>query len=322
MSDTDISRYPLEDEDLQTVSEDDIIQSCRPAFAHKKNEHLYRTSSEAIVKVAKDNEMRESSNMTYIAQHTNARISLPIVYRSFARGKDCYTVMQFIEGETLNEVPWLSRGLTQRKSILKQVAAGIDILRTLTSKAPGPAGGGSPVGDLFSTFGARRNFSDARELETWMDQKLALGRGGSFAGKFDTLVMCHMDIALRNLVLNSDGNVWFLDWEWAGFYPAEFEIASLHPPYATKDDGQFCAELLWELDAVNKNEVVELVLDVFEVNRGRDMLSHVLGNIKVKIGDGDENGDEPGSEDGEAGDGGERDQVAETEEAKPGADRG
>ncbi|GAB7339887.1 hypothetical protein MBLNU457_6418t1 [Dothideomycetes sp. NU457] len=319
MSDTDISRYPLEDEDLETISEDDIIQSCKLPFTHKNNEHLYRISSEAIVKVD-HNEMRESSNMTYIAQHTNGKIRLPKIYRSFVRGKDCYTVMQFVDGETLDAVPWQSRGLTQRTSIVKQVVAGIAVLRTLTSDIPGPVGGGTSVGNLFGAFGARRAFSNARELETWMDQKLVLGEGGILAGKFDILVMCHMDIALRNLMLDSDGNLWFLDWEWAGFYPAEFEIASLHPPYATQDDEQFCAELLWELNAINKSEVVDLVLDVFKVNRGENMLSHVLGNLKVEIANGDADKDEveEANEDGEDGDGGEQ---VETE-VKPGADRG
>jgi len=316
MSHTNIPSFPLEDDGLQTVSEDDIIQSCKLEFTLRQNELIYRISSEAIVKVENNPEMRESSNMNYVAQHINGKIRLPKVYRSFARAKDCYTVMQFVKGETLNEMPWLSRGLPQRRSIIKQVAEGITALRRMTGNTPGPVGGGSPIGNLFGAFGARRSFSDARELEKWMDRKLALGGGGSLTGKFDALVMCHMDIALRNLMLDNDGQLWFLDWEWAGFYPAEFEIASLHPPYATKDDDQFCAELLWELNAINKNEVVDLVLDVFMVNRGENMLSHVLGGTKVKTGDEDEDRNEDGDEDQDG------DQEVETEEAKPGADRG
>ena len=65
-------------------------------------------------------------------------------------------------------------------------------------------------------------------MEKWLDRKLKLCSGGSLSSKFGTLVMCHMDIALRNLTLDRHGQLWLLDWEWAGFYPKELEIASLH----------------------------------------------------------------------------------------------
>lgn len=40
-------------------------------------------------------------------------------------------------------------------------------------------------------------------------------------------MMCHMDIHERNLILDDQGNVWLIDWAFAGMYPIYFETASI-----------------------------------------------------------------------------------------------
>lgn len=50
---------------------------------------------------------------------------------------------------------------------------------------------------------------------------------GCFTGHFDELVMCHLDIHLRNLILDGQRKLWLLDWAFAGAYPPYFETANL-----------------------------------------------------------------------------------------------
>jgi len=39
--------------------------------------------------------------------------------------------------------------------------------------------------------------------------------------------MCHLDIHPRNLILDSQGKLWLLDWAFSGAYPSCFEKANL-----------------------------------------------------------------------------------------------
>lgn len=89
------------------------------------------------------------------------------------------------------------------------------------------------------------------EMDDWMDDRLVLQkmkleripqtrvdgremlkdfkRGCGF--QWSKLVMCHLDIAPRNLMLLPDGSLCFLDWAFAGFYPSIFEIYTLKARY-------------------------------------------------------------------------------------------
>jgi len=145
----------------------------------------------------------------------------------------------------------------------------IHALVSLQSKTPGSATGDMSVGDSISElFLASRVFSTMQELEHWLDQSLALNGGGSLAGKFDTLIMCRMDVASRNLISGPDGQVLLLDWECAGFYPPELEIASLCEEGSCPSDLQFRDDLLEVLNANFKQEIVRLLGKVHEVDGG------------------------------------------------------
>jgi len=277
MIESDLCSYPLDGDDLMTMSESELVKVCVRSFRLQgADSAVYRVAKTAVVKVDFDISLREASNMIYVAEYTNGQLRLPKVYRSFACGGKSYTVMQYVEGECLNSAPWVSRDPEQRASIIRQAADAILVLRSLRGKTPGPIESGSPIGGLFSIYGANKMFSDCREMEKWLDQKLKLRGGGSLKGRFDTLVMCHMDIALRNMKLDGRGQLWFLDWAWSGFYPPEFEIASLHHKEPGNFDYEFSQALLQELGSAETDEVLTLLLTVYEVNDGPYVGSHLL----------------------------------------------
>ncbi|KAG6843214.1 hypothetical protein H0H93_001842, partial [Arthromyces matolae] len=40
---------------------------------------------------------------------------------------------------------------------------------------------------------------------------------------FDTLVVTHNDLNMRNILVDENGTLWIIDWDWAGFFPPWFE---------------------------------------------------------------------------------------------------
>ncbi|KAH7350660.1 hypothetical protein BKA65DRAFT_535790 [Rhexocercosporidium sp. MPI-PUGE-AT-0058] len=58
------------------------------------------------------------------------------------------------------------------------------------------------------------------------------------------LVLCHLDLAPRNLVWLADGSVSILDWSSAGFYPRFFEVCMLKI--------MECAHGSYELDLIER----------------------------------------------------------------------
>ena len=73
-------------------------------------------------------------------------------------------------------------------------------------------------------------FASAGELTAF------LNRRSKFNGKIDVprgyevpepLIFTHADLNMRNIILDDDGRVWIIDWDWSGFYPKSWEFISM-----------------------------------------------------------------------------------------------
>jgi thiamine kinase-like enzyme len=82
-------------------------------------------------------------------------------------------------------------------------------------------------------------FDTYDEMAGWFDMK----RFDSAAGRYDSwgcipkeldyprfdlsqpLVLCHMDLHMRNILVDREGVLWLIDWEMAGAYPRWMEYA-------------------------------------------------------------------------------------------------
>ncbi|KAG6367316.1 hypothetical protein INS49_001503 [Diaporthe citri] len=62
------------------------------------------------------------------------------------------------------------------------------------------------------------------------------------------LVFTHHDLAPRNLILDTTGSLWLVDWDYAGWYPPYFEYASMHNFIPPDTWGRF-AKFRWTLFA-------------------------------------------------------------------------
>jgi serine/threonine protein kinase len=271
-------RHSLEDINLSTVPVSELLRAAEncPVISWKGTK-IIRLTSTAVLKIGVEVSLQEVLNMRHIHYHSNGRIHIPRVYRYFLSGGLGHIVMEFVDGESLDAVPWLKRTTQQRQCIISQVNDALDCMRSIKSDTPGPVGCGVPMGGLFTVYGAGRAFQSATDMEPWFNQKLKILGRGDVTGRFSDLIMCHMDIKLRNLILDKEGRLWILDWAWAGFFPPAFEHTSLEHIPAEDPNWEFAQDLLHELQPVWYDEtLVKLLLDVYQVNDGPFGGSHII----------------------------------------------
>lgn len=79
-----------------------------------------------------------------------------------------------------------------------------------------------------------------------------------------TLVLTRHDLAPRNLLLDPSGQLWLLDWDYAGFFPRYFEYKSMQN-FHTPQDWNWLAQKRWSLFAwiaVGRSEKERRALEV------------------------------------------------------------
>lgn len=65
-------------------------------------------------------------------------------------------------------------------------------------------------------------------MQKWFNSRLFAEQGQVQFDHTGPFVLCHLDIAPRNIIWCDDGCICLLDWASAGFYPRLLEYVSLH----------------------------------------------------------------------------------------------
>ncbi|KAL1845357.1 hypothetical protein VTK73DRAFT_626 [Phialemonium thermophilum] len=141
----------------------------------------------------------EAAAMRFVASETS--IPLPRLYGCFEDGGAVYLVMEYIDGVTASEL-----SSEQRKTVEKQVEQHLHTLHSLTSDT-----WGGPSGIVVPPYRVMaRSFRPE-----WKMQRRAS----------PDLVFCHNDLSTHNIIVDPRTLQIkaILDWEYAGFFPAEFE---------------------------------------------------------------------------------------------------
>ncbi|KAL9025555.1 MAG: hypothetical protein Q9196_005640 [Gyalolechia fulgens] len=236
--------FPLDARSINSLSREDIVHAAKtaPILYQQGDVTIVRVHQDAVLKYGHGVHISEARNMRLVLESTDVR--LPTVFDAwevkdgneetgFINEEIGYILMQYIEGDVLDK-KWSGLDIYARQDIHSQL---IDFLRQLHAirlPVPGPLGGGLSRGPLFTDYGAGP-FRSTEDLESWFDERLLVCQEfhrapqthPSFSGQFQNLVMCHMDIAPRNLILDRQLRVWVLDWAHAGGYPVYFEEAVL-----------------------------------------------------------------------------------------------
>lgn len=174
--------------------------------------------------------------MKLVAQKTSIR--LPKVYRSFnvygtggIYDSTGYIVMDYIEGASLAK-SWKDLSSTECEKAIEQVTDMISQLQSLHIPTPGPLADAPSRGGWFSDYGSGP-FRGVSDFQDYFNTRLAIAKRTGNAPidtpnfNFSTFVMTHLDISPRNLIRDPQGQLWLIDWGYAGGYPTIMEAATL-----------------------------------------------------------------------------------------------
>jgi thiamine kinase-like enzyme len=131
-----------------------------------------------------------------------------------------FLVMEYVNGVSLESV-----NIQDKPNIARRTIKAIQHLATIPmpQQGPGPVGGASPCGYLWSDDGARRTFSSAEDMDKWMNTRLEVVSEPPISLAYHPLRMCHMDLVRRNILLLPNSSLCFVDWAFAGFFPSLLE---------------------------------------------------------------------------------------------------
>lgn len=240
----------------ETATNDEIVQHCLRSNPDRTiisefegGLSVVKLSEDAIVKCGYGVTQLEAQNQQKAYELINpAIIRIPRIYRFFTYGMVGYIVMEYCHGEALSSIQDPNVFLEGMVEVLKH-------FEQIRCDKPGPFHGGLAYGQLWldesiapSTISDVEEYYNKRQLK--LLPKLNLANY--------PIVLCHLDIAPRNILVLEDKSLCLVDWATAGFYPRLFERCTLKLNIREKDDWN--AKLLERLDKLHEDEMFQAKL--------------------------------------------------------------
>jgi serine/threonine protein kinase len=141
---------------------------------------------------------------------------VPKVYRSFEYNKKGYILMEYVSGDSPNDMT--GEQVSKVNELLNQFSRITGKPGALYKGAVSRKGRFWP--DFYDVYP-----QDAAGLEFWLNSVLKTTIPVSL--KDFTFSLCHLDLVPRNIIWRSTGELCLVDWPSAGFYPRTFEWAAL-----------------------------------------------------------------------------------------------
>ncbi|PVH70794.1 hypothetical protein DL98DRAFT_521423 [Cadophora sp. DSE1049] len=209
-----------------SLSNSDIVQRCH----HPERQIIgglpygnlvVKLSAELVVKFGPGVSVEEADNQRRAFELLNCSVvRVPRVTDFFTRtdsGRTTgYLVMEYIDGD-------ISESVTSYQ--IDQIVKILSHFSTIQCPHPGPLQTGVSRGLLWQDSG-KPNFETVKQMELWLNLRLPRVKSKLALERYP-LVLCHLDLAPRNIIWLKDGSVCLLDWASAGFYPRFFEICLL-----------------------------------------------------------------------------------------------
>ena len=180
-------------------------------------------------------------------------VRVPRLYRYFTRseGKGFpptgFIVMEYIHGEVLQSL---------NSGQIDQIAQILLYLSSIQSQHPGPLQGGVSRGLLWEESG-KPAFKTVPQMESWLNFRLPDVESKLTLEKYP-LVLCHLDLAPRNIIWLADGSVCLIDWASAGFYPRFFEGCLLK--IMQHSHGNYEVTLIERMEKLTEDEEAQMLL--------------------------------------------------------------
>lgn len=239
--------------------------------------------------------MEDSVRAVEIARQLGVRV--PSIKRKIEFNDRTFCIMECIEGTTLEEA-WAKLGWFASIKLAVQLRHAINLLRSVTSSTAGSLATGecrsfwledyygvparSSPDNITSFIKFWAGFISIRHAIKTAAQGLVYFKGYT-PPTARTFVFTHHDLAPRNILLDYSGQLWLVDWDYAGFYPRYFEYASMYN-FSTPQDWNLFARMRWHLFtwiAAGRSEKERRVLEQIRskftrFNVGRRF--HILAN--------------------------------------------
>ncbi|KAF5244720.1 hypothetical protein FAUST_2237 [Fusarium austroamericanum] len=208
---------------------------------------LVRIRDNFVMKYGVEVKPIEAQNMLYVAKHTS--LVVPKVYAIYQGKVECgvitYILMQYMPGKTLKDL-WPELDKTRKTSIAKTLRASFQQLRQL--QHPGYFGdinGGPPLDDMFTRTPAGvknvtspiateeeliNSFVRIFDLETgaWSNHKAKYYQHvlPTVLQSNNGPVFTHNDFQRKNIIVQDDGTVVIIDWEFSSWLPVYWEYSN------------------------------------------------------------------------------------------------
>ncbi|KAF5017922.1 hypothetical protein F66182_10118 [Fusarium sp. NRRL 66182] len=210
---------------------------------------LVRIRQSFVMKYGSEVRPTEAHSMLYVAKHIS--VAVPKVYAIYQRNEEeedsvvTYILMQYIPGKTLKAL-WTELDKARKTSIAKALRTSFDQLRQL--KHPGYFGdinGGPPLDDIFTGTergldNIKSSFATEQELINSVIRIYSLETGYRMAHKVryyyhilptvlcsnGSPILTHNDLQRKNIIVQDNGTLVIIDWEYASWYPNYWEYSS------------------------------------------------------------------------------------------------
>ncbi|KAK2609335.1 hypothetical protein QQS21_002116 [Conoideocrella luteorostrata] len=170
-----------------------IKRSLRPCEWQKHNGYM------PIPLFSLERVLNEGSCLQFLAENTN--IPLPKLHACFEDDGAAYVITEYVEGVGMDELDEEKQGI-----IAQELRTHMETLSKLNSNV-----WGGPSGLVLPPYRIMRNSSG----RPWKVKPR----------ETQNLVFCHNDLSANNVIVNPSTLkiAAIIDWEYAGFYPPEFE---------------------------------------------------------------------------------------------------
>jgi hypothetical protein len=189
----------------------------------KEGNLVIKLSDDVVVKFGLGVTIEEANNQRRAFELLDCSIvRVPRLYRFFTQDNPepfpptGFIVMEYIHGETVQ--------MPNSDQVL-QIAQILLHFSTIHGQNPGPLQGGRSHGLIWEETG-QPEFKSVQQMENWLNHRL-LDKNTKLALERYPLVLCHLDLAPRNIIWVRDNSICLLDWASAGFYPRFFEVCVL-----------------------------------------------------------------------------------------------
>ncbi|KAG6848494.1 hypothetical protein H0H93_016525 [Arthromyces matolae] len=215
--------------------EEDLVNLFRKGnnvFGSVKYDRMGQITDKTLVKSCSPYEVHAIAEaMNLVASQTD--IHIPRVQKAVVTPEGFgLLVTDFIPGaKQLGEI-WRDMSWWEKLKVALTLREYIDSMRKIQYPHSNRIGNPfnmppDPIEGLqFSNRGGPRAGSSKQKLASFFrSYRSRLGRRVKRLPRslFDTLVFTHNDLNMRNILVDENGTLWIVDWDWAGFLPPWFE---------------------------------------------------------------------------------------------------